>query len=58
MSSDDQTRMFRVQYAVFPTRQAALDAGWPDAQFGSWQVSPASSETRQGWIALTDEEEE
>lgn len=52
--------LIRVQYRIFDSRQAALAAGYPDAEWGeSWQISPGSTEMRPGWIALDcpDEDE-
>lgn len=45
-------RLLRVQYRVYETREAALAAGYPDAEFGTWQTSPRSTRLREGWIAL------
>ncbi len=45
-------RLIRVQYAVYPTREAALAAGWPDAEYGTWQASPSSTRCVDGWIAM------
>jgi hypothetical protein len=44
--------LVRVRYAVYPTREAALAAGYPDAEHGTWQTSPASVRCVEGWIAL------
>ncbi len=44
--------MIRVQFVIFPTREAAIAAGWLDAEFGTWQKSPGSTEMVDGWIAL------
>lgn len=49
-------KLVRVQFAVFATREEALAAGWPDAEFGTWQMSPRSTECVEGWIALDFEE--
>ena len=43
----------RVQYQVYPSFDAAIAAGYSDAEFGNWQASPASTELVEGWIALT-----
>ena len=44
--------LVRVQYAVYPTREAALAAGYPDAELGTWQSRPSSAKCVEGWIAL------
>ena len=44
--------MIRMQYSIFPTHDAATNAGYPDAEFGNWQASPASTKLTEGWIAL------
>ena len=44
--------MRRVQYAVFPTREDARAAGWPEAEYGVWQVTPSAARCEPGWIAL------
>lgn len=44
--------LVRVQFAVFSTKQEALDAGYPDAEEGTWQEKPSSSVLIDGWIAL------
>jgi len=43
--------MTRVQYSVFDSREAAIAAGWADAEFGDWQES-LNGKIRKGWIAL------
>ena len=47
--------MIRVQFQVFSSFEAAIAAGYPDAEFGIWQVSPASTVLVEGWIALAYE---
>ena len=44
--------MTRVQYNVFDSREEAIAAGWPDAEFGCWQRDPAAPKLSEGWIAL------
>jgi hypothetical protein len=44
--------LVRVRFAVYPTREAAVAAGYPDAEYGTWQTSPASPRCVEGWIAL------
>jgi hypothetical protein len=51
-SAEGQTGVCRVQFAVYATREAALAAGWPDAEEGTWQLRPSSAECVEGWIAL------
>jgi hypothetical protein len=46
------TQLVRVQFAVYPTREAALAAGYPDAEYGTWQKSPSACQCVEGWIAL------
>lgn len=46
----------RQQFAVYASREEAIAAGWPDAEFGCWQKSPKSTALFQGWIALNYEE--
>jgi hypothetical protein len=43
----------RVRYCVFDSREEAISAGWPDAEYGDWQRDPAIAATAPGWIALT-----
>lgn len=50
------SNLIRVQFQVFPSFDAALNAGYPDAEFGDWQASPASTKLTEGWIALTYDE--
>ncbi len=51
------TNLIRVQYKVYDTREAALTAGFPDAEFGVWGTSPLFPKQRsEGWIALDYEE--
>jgi hypothetical protein len=47
-----QADLIRVQFAVYPSREAALAAGYPDAEYGTWQRRPSSTECVDGWIAL------
>ena len=50
-------KMIRVQYAIYDSYESALDAGWPDAEFGVWITNPADPHSfKEGWIALTYEE--
>ena len=49
------SNLIRGQYQVFPSFEAATAAGYPGAEFGNWQASPASTELVEGWIALTYE---
>lgn len=44
--------LVRMQYFVYASKEDALAEGFPDAEFGVWQVSPASAEIIEGWIAL------
>jgi len=44
--------LVRVQFAVYPTREAAITAGYPDAEWGTWQERPSSTKCVEGWIAL------
>lgn len=44
----------RQQYSVYPTREAALADGWPDAEYGTWAISPRSTSLVEGWIALDE----
>jgi len=44
--------MERVRYSVYASKEAALADGWPDAEYGVWQRTPASPELIAGWIAL------
>lgn len=44
--------LVRMQYCVYASKEDALAAGFPDAEFGVWQVSPASTKLIEGWIAL------
>lgn len=53
-----EQRVVRVQYAVFPSREAAIQAGFLDAEFGTWQPYAGSSKLVEGWIALEVEEEQ
>lgn len=48
----DAAAIYRQQFAVFATREDAIVAGWPDAEYGTWQRSPSSVECVDGWIAL------
>jgi hypothetical protein len=50
--TERDNNMIRVRYAVYPTREAALAGGWPDAEYGVWQLRPSSTECVEGWIAL------
>lgn len=50
--------MRRVQHAVYATREEALAAGWPDAEFGTWQRSPRDAKLVEGWIALDYEDDQ
>jgi len=45
------------QDCVYPTREAALADGWPDAEWG-WWAPPSGGQVaaRWGWIALGPEE--
>ena len=47
--------LIRAQYQVFHSFEAAINAGYPGAEFGVWQASPASTALIEGWIALTYE---
>lgn len=49
-------RLIRVQYAVYQTKEAALADGWPDAEYGCWQLAPWSPKLVRGWIALEFDE--
>lgn len=44
--------LVRMRYFVYASKEEALDAGFPDAEFGYWQASPASANLTEGWIAL------
>jgi hypothetical protein len=50
-----ESTLVRIQYAVYATREATLAAGWLDTEWGTWQVSPSSTECVEGWIALDHE---
>jgi len=39
---------------VYPTREAAIAAGWDDAEHGHW-IQPGETTGRHGWIGLTTE---
>lgn len=42
----------RIQFAVYPTWEAALADGHDGAEHGTWQQSPGDCECVEGWIAL------
>ncbi len=44
--------LIRVPYMVFPTEEAALEAGFPAAEAGVWQRRPGLPDLVPGWIAL------
>lgn len=48
----DNSDLVRVQYRIYPSLEVALSAGWPSAEFGTWQSSPHSTQLVEGWIAL------
>lgn len=43
--------MYRTRF-VYETREAALAAGWPDAEYGEW-CSRDGQTWRTGWLALS-----
>lgn len=48
--------LIRVRDAVFATREEALAAGYPDAEYGWWVPSNGNiAKARWGWIALEEE---
>lgn len=52
-----EIRWIRVRDYVYPTREAAIAAGWDDAEFGFWvPANGDQSKGREGWIALQREE--
>jgi len=52
------TTMIRQRDQIFDTREEALAAGYPDAEYGWWVPSNGNqSRARWGWIALGEREE-
>lgn len=51
-------RIVRCAGAIFETREAAIAAGFVDAEQGRWQVAPGATDLVDGWIGLAEEEEE
>lgn len=49
---EGREQLIRVPYVIFSSREAAREAGWPDAEFGVWQTSPGGTACVEGWIAL------
>lgn len=49
--------MYRIQFSIYPTREAAMADGWEDAEFGYWQVAAGSTKIVEGWIALTSDKD-
>jgi hypothetical protein len=46
-------RLVRQRDRVYDTREAAILAGWPDAEFGFWiPANGDASQGQEGWIAL------
>lgn len=45
-------KLIRVQFKIYSTGEAAMAAGWPDAEWGTWQTSPGDTSLSEGWIAL------
>ena len=48
--------LVRVQFIVFASFEAAIKAGYPSAEWGTWQTQPGSTEMSEGWIALDYED--
>lgn len=44
--------LVRMQYYIYSSKEDALAEGFPDAEYGMWQASPASTDLIEGWIAL------
>lgn len=54
---ETETRLYRVRDCVYATREEALAAGWPDAEYGEW-YSRDLRRVRVGWIALSTDPED
>jgi hypothetical protein len=48
----EEADLIRVPHAIYQSREAAIAAGWPDAEEGVWQAHCWSPELVRGWIAL------
>jgi hypothetical protein len=46
-----EPKLYRTRF-VFPTREAAVAAGWADAEYGVWYSRDLARQT-EGWLALS-----
>jgi hypothetical protein len=52
-------RLIRVRDAVYPTREAALAAGYPEAEYGWWVPANCNlARAAWGWKPLDYEEDD
>ncbi len=49
-----ENQLVRVRYGIYPTREAAIAAGWVDAEYGLGFTSPGDTKQVQGWIPLVE----
>jgi hypothetical protein len=50
------SNLIRVRDQIYDSREAAVAAGWDDAEYGYWIPSDCDiSRGRNGWIALSSD---